>query len=101
MRPTVTDPRRYGIAESPVSIALCSKRLKAIDADEKRVFDSGSVSRYCLIGATFPATATAILQSDAGNAHGGGKRVALTLKRTRCHATTMLVASPFPDPSPW
>ena len=71
MRPTVTDPRRYGVAESPVHIALCPKRLKAIDADEKRVFDSGSVSRYRSTGVTFPATAAAILQSDAGNAHGG------------------------------
>ena len=31
--------------ESPVTIALCPERLKAIDADKKRVFDSGSAPR--------------------------------------------------------
>jgi len=32
-------------AESPVNIALCLGRMKAIDADEKRVFDSSSAPR--------------------------------------------------------
>jgi hypothetical protein len=32
-------------AESPVNIALCLRRMKAIDADEKRVFDSSSAPR--------------------------------------------------------
>ena len=45
MQPTINGPQRYWVAESPVNIALCPRRLKAIDADEKRVFDSGSASR--------------------------------------------------------
>jgi hypothetical protein len=32
-------------AESPVNIALCLGRMKAIGADKKRVFDSGSAPR--------------------------------------------------------
>ena len=96
IRPTVTDPRRYEVAESPVSIALCPKRLKAIDADEKRVFDSSSVSRYCLTGATFPATATANLQSDASNAHGGTTNYpAIKVRWVKCHDNAG--RQPFPN----
>ena len=45
MRPTPAGLRRYGSAESPVNTALCPERLKATDADKKRFFDTGSLSR--------------------------------------------------------